>query len=52
MNDLLNVIKYADDTSSPFEIKDVNDVETKVILDIVKICDWLRANKLSLNHPV
>ena len=30
-------------------LNDVKDIETKVIPDLIKICDWLKANKLSLN---
>ena len=40
---------YADDTSSSTVVNDVKDIETKVIPDLIKICDWLKANKLSLN---
>ena len=40
---------YADDTSSSTRVNDVKDIETKVIPDLIKICDWLKANKLSLN---
>ena len=27
----------------------MKDIETKVILDLIKICDWPKANRLSLN---
>ena len=40
---------YADDTSSSTRVDDVKDIETKVIPDLIKICNWLKANKLSLN---
>ena len=40
---------YADDTSSSTRVNDVKHIETKVIPDLIKICDWLKANKLSLN---
>ena len=40
---------YADDTSSSTRVNDVKDIETKVIPDLIKICDWLKANKFSLN---
>ena len=38
-----------DDTSSSTRVNDVKDIETKMIPDLIKICDWLKANKLSLN---
>ena len=34
---------YADDTSSSTRVNDVKDI------GMIKICDWLGANKLSLN---
>ena len=40
---------YADDTSSSHRVNDVKDIETKVIPDLIKVCDWLKANKFSLN---
>ena len=40
---------YANDTSSSTRVNDVKDIETKVIPDLIKVCDWLKANKLSLN---
>ena len=40
---------YADDTSSSTRVNDVKDIEAEVISDLIKICDWLKANKLSLN---
>ena len=55
INDLPNCIEnghitmYADDTSSSTRVNDMKDIETKVIPDLIKICDWLKANKLSLN---
>ena len=55
INDLPNCVKnghitmYADDTSSSTRVNDVKDIETKVIPDLIKICDWLKENKLSLN---
>ena len=55
INDLPNCVKnghitmYADDTSSSTRVNDVKDIEIKVIPDLIKICDWLKANKLSLN---
>ena len=55
INDLPNCLEnghitmYADDTSSSNRVNDVKDIETKVIPDMIKICDWLKANKLSLS---
>ena len=40
---------YADDTSSSTKFNDVKDIKNNVIPDLIKICDWLKANKLSLN---
>ena len=54
-NDIPNCVEnshitmYADDTSSSTRVNDVKDIETKVIPDLIKICDWLKANKFSLN---
>ena len=53
-NDLPNCVEigriklYADDISSSTGIKDVNDIQAKVIPDMIKICDWHKANKLGL----
>ena len=55
MNDLPNCVEnaditmYTDDTSASATIESVSDVEYKFIPDMVKICDWLKSNKLSLN---
>ena len=55
MNDLPHCIEnghvcmYADDTSTSCEVKSVHDITVKVIPDLVKLCDWLKSNKLSLN---
>ena len=38
-----------DDTSASSSIKRVSDVEYKLLPDMIKICDWLKTNKLSLN---
>ena len=53
-NDIANCVEnshitmYADYTSSS-RVNDVKDIETKVIPDLIKICDWFKANKFSLN---
>ena len=55
MNDLPKSIEngyitmYADDTESSTVVNTCNDITEKVIPDLTKICDWLKANRLSLN---
>ena len=55
MNDLPSCVEnghitmYADDTSASSSIKSCNDIEVNVIPNLISICDWLKANKLSLN---
>ena len=55
MNDLPKSIEngyvnmYADDTESSTVVNKCNDITEKVIPDLMKICDWLKANRLSLN---
>ena len=55
MNDLPESIEngcitmYADDTESLTVVNTSNDIIEKVIPDLVKICDWFKANKPSLN---
>ena len=44
-----HVTMYADDTSTSCEVKSLHDITVKVIPDLVKLCDWLKSNKLSLN---
>ena len=44
-----HVTMYADDTSTSCEVQSVHDITVKVIPDLVKLCDWLKSNKLSLN---
>ena len=43
------VTMYADDTESSTVVNTCNDIIEKVIPDLMKICDWLKANRLSLN---
>ena len=43
------VTMYADDTESSTVGNRCNDIIEKVIPDLMKICDWLKANRLSLN---
>ena len=54
MNDLPNAVKsadicmYAEDTSMSSTVKNTSDLETK-IFEFLNICNWLKANKLTLN---
>ena len=55
MNDLQNVAKnceismYADDTNVSSTLTQANDINAELVPEFTKICDWLIANKLSLN---
>ena len=55
MNDLplfvtnAQISMYADDTSLYNNIKSVSEIKDNLIPAFLKICDWLRSNKLSLN---
>ena len=40
---------YADDTSISNSVKTCEDINEKVIPNMLQISDWLKANKLSLN---
>ena len=40
---------HADDTSLYNNIKSVSEIKDNLIPAFLKICDWLRSNKLSLN---
>ena len=40
---------YADDTSLSNSVKTCEDINEKVIPNMLQISDWLKANKLSLN---
>ena len=44
-----DITMFSDDTRASSSIKSVTDVEYKLLPDIIKICDWLKTNKLSLN---
>ena len=58
MNDLPKSIEndyetmYADDTESSTVVNTCNNIIEKVIPDLMKICDWLKVNKLSLNAVI
>ena len=55
MNDLPNFVKdsnisvYADDTGLSSKISNALEINLELLPDFLKVCDWLRANKLSLN---
>ena len=40
---------YADDTSVGNTSRRISDIKTNLIPDLLSVCDWLKANKLSLN---
>ena len=40
---------YADDADLSSRIKNRSDITSKLIPEFLKICEWLRSNKLSLN---
>ena len=44
-----DVTMYADDTSATTAIRDLSDITSQVIPDLIKISDWLKANRLNLN---
>ena len=43
------VTMYADDTSLSNEGKTIEDIKTKLMPDLSRICNWLRINKLNLD---
>ena len=45
----VQISMYADDTSLYNNIKSVSEIKDNLIPASLKICDWLRSNKLSLN---
>ena len=55
MNDLPDCVEDAEvtmcanDTSVGNTSKRISDIKTNPILDLLSVCDWLKANKLSLN---
>ena len=57
INDLPNCVEngyitmYADDTSSSALVRGSRDIEAKVLPDLIKITDWLRANKTQFECP-
>ena len=55
MNDLpnmantANISMYADDTDLSARIRNGSEISSKLLPEFLKICEWLRSNKLSLN---
>ena len=55
VNDIVNVslslipILFADDTNIFLEVNDINEVIVKMNAELIKVMDWINANKLSLN---
>ena len=49
MSNVLEFILFADDTNIFFSHKDVNTLSTTLNLEMTKLSDWCRANKLSFN---
>ena len=55
VNDLQDVTRscdlsmYADDTHLTSALKKSSDLNTEILPEFIKICDWLQANKLSLS---
>ena len=44
-----NISMYADYTDLSARIKNGSDITSKLVPEFLKICEWLRSNKLSLN---
>ena len=40
---------YADDTGLSFKISNALEIISELLPDFLKVCYWLKANKLSLN---
>ena len=55
MNDLPDVLKhynvtiYADDTVLSYASKSISEFQSKINSDLRRICEWMQANKLTLN---
>ena len=55
MNDIPQCVKdsklanYADDTRVGNNVKTTDDIRECLLPDLLKICNWLKANKLCLN---
>ena len=44
-----NISMYADNTFLSKEVRNYLEIRQELISEFFKICDWLKANKLSLN---
>ena len=49
MVNTVNISMYADDTDLSARIKNDSDIASELVPEFLKICEWLRSNKLSLN---
>ena len=55
INDIINCSSkfqfylFADDTSILYSNRNLTSLEAKVNTELIKLCDWLTANKLTLN---
>ena len=45
----IDVAMFADDTSLSRTFKNVSELKNELITSFINICEWLKANKLSLN---
>ena len=46
---MLKFYFFADDTSMLYANKNLRELENKINTELGNLCDWLKANKLSLN---
>ena len=44
-----NISMYADDTGLSSKISNALEINSELLPDFLKVCDWLKANQLSLN---
>ena len=44
-----NISMYADDTGLSSKISNALEINSELLPDFLKVCDWLKANKFSLN---
>ena len=47
--EMLKLILFADDTNLFYSNRDYSELERVVNIDLSKLADWFKANKLSLN---
>ena len=48
-SDIFNFFLFADDTNLLYANKDLDLLESTVNAELIKVCDWITANKLTLN---